>query len=69
LEGDVTLIVSPEERLTEPRGARILMIGPFGVGKTTQARGLDVGSTIVIDRSRIFRCRMCDCRPGRSFGT
>jgi hypothetical protein len=45
----MTLIVSPEERLAEPRGARILMIGPFGVGKTTQARGLDASSTLVVD--------------------
>jgi hypothetical protein len=45
----MTLIISPEERLTEPRGARILMVGPFGVGKTTQARKLDAASTMVID--------------------
>jgi hypothetical protein len=45
----MTLIISPKERLTEPRGARILVIGPFGVGKTTQARGLDASSTLVVD--------------------
>jgi len=45
----MTLIISPEQRLAEPRGARILMIGPFGVGKTTQARKLDASSTTVID--------------------
>jgi hypothetical protein len=42
-------IISPEQRLVEPRGARILIVGPFGVGKTSLARTLDPASTLVID--------------------
>ena len=42
-------IISPEERLAEPRGARILLLGPFGVGKTWQARTLDPATTLVVD--------------------
>ena len=42
-------IVSPEQRLNEPHGARILLIGPFGVGKTSQLRHLDPKATLLID--------------------
>jgi hypothetical protein len=42
-------IISPETRMGEPRGARILVIGPFGVGKTSLARGLDPTTTLVVD--------------------
>ena len=42
-------IISPEERLAEPRGARILIVGPFGVGKTSLARTLDPTTTLVVD--------------------
>ena len=42
-------IISPDERLAEPRGARILVVGPFGVGKTWQARTLDPTTTLVVD--------------------
>jgi AAA domain len=42
-------IISPDERLAEPRGARILLLGPFGVGKTWQARTLDPAATLVVD--------------------
>jgi AAA domain len=45
----MTLIISPEERLNEPRGARILIVGPFGVGKTSLLRGLDPDTTLFID--------------------
>jgi hypothetical protein len=44
-----TTIISPEERLAEPRGARILLIGPFGVGKTWQARRLEPAATLFVD--------------------
>jgi hypothetical protein len=42
-------IISPDERLAEPRGARILIVGPFGVGKTSLAHGLDPTTTLVVD--------------------
>jgi AAA domain len=45
----MTQIISPAERLAEPRGARILLLGPFGVGKTWQARTLNPTATLVID--------------------
>ena len=40
-------IISPDERLAEPRGARILIVGPFGVGKTSLARTLDPSNDAV----------------------
>jgi hypothetical protein len=42
-------IISPEERLAEPRGTRILIVGPFGVGKTSLVRGLDPATVLFID--------------------
>jgi len=42
-------IISPEQRLAEPRGARILIVGPFGVGKTWLARGLAPAATLIVD--------------------
>ena len=42
-------IITPEQRLAEPRGARILIVGPFGIGKTSQLRYLDPATTILID--------------------
>ena len=41
-------IIRPEQRLAEPRGARILIIGPFGVGKTSLLRGLPA-TTLFVD--------------------
>jgi AAA domain len=45
----MTPIITPEQRLAEPRGARILLIGPNGVGKTTQAGKLDPERTLFVD--------------------
>jgi AAA domain len=42
-------IISPEERQAERRGARILIVGPFGVGKTSLACGLDPVATLVVN--------------------
>ena len=42
-------IISAEERLAERRGAKILLVGPVGVGKTSRLRDLDQGRTLFID--------------------
>jgi hypothetical protein len=42
-------IISPEQRLREPRGARILIVGHFGVGKTSLLRTLDPTTVLFID--------------------
>jgi hypothetical protein len=42
-------IISPEQRLAEPHGARILVVGPYGVGKTSLVRTLDPGTALFID--------------------
>ena len=42
-------IISAEERLAEKRGAKILLLGPPGVGKTWQLRTLDPSATLFVD--------------------
>jgi AAA domain len=42
-------IISADERLAEQRGAKILIVGPTGVGKTTQLRTLDPASVLFVD--------------------
>jgi AAA domain len=42
-------IISATERLAEKRGAKILIIGPTGVGKTSLLRTLDPATTLFID--------------------
>ena len=42
-------IISADERLREIRGAKVLLQGPTGIGKTWQARTLDPARTLFID--------------------
>jgi AAA domain len=42
-------IISADERLAERRGAKILLVGPSGVGKTSQLRTLDPRRTLFLD--------------------
>ena len=42
-------IISPEERLAEAHGVHALIIGPFGVGKTSLLRTLNASAATFID--------------------
>ena len=42
-------IITAEERLAEQRGAKILIVGPTGVGKTSLLRTLDPDTTLFLD--------------------
>src|SRR5262249_39076925 len=46
---DAMQIISADERLREVRGAKVLLQGPTGIGKTWQARTLDPERTLFID--------------------
>jgi len=42
-------IISADARLAEKRGAKILIVGPIGVGKTSLLRTLDPARTLFVD--------------------
>ena len=42
-------IITFEQRLNERRGARVLIVGPFGIGKTSLVRHLDPATTHFMD--------------------
>lgn len=42
-------IISADERMRERRGAKVLLLGPTGVGKTWQLRTLDPATTLFVD--------------------
>jgi hypothetical protein len=42
-------IISAGQRRSEPRGAKMLIVGPTGVGKTSLLRTIDPASTLFID--------------------
>jgi ABC-type arginine transport system ATPase subunit len=42
-------VISGAARQLAPRGAKILLLGPTGVGKTSQLRTLDAANTLFVD--------------------
>ena len=56
---EVMKIISADERLRERRGAKVLILGPAGVGKTSLLRTLDPAQTL-IQRCRSRRSGVLD---------
>jgi ABC-type arginine transport system ATPase subunit len=53
-------IISADQRLSERRGAKILLVGPTGVGKSSQLRTLNPARTLFLDiEAGDLVCRMC----------
>jgi hypothetical protein len=42
-------IIGADQRLAEVRGAKILLVGPTGIGKTSQLKALNLATTLFID--------------------
>ena len=42
-------LISADERLAEKRGVKMLIVGPYGVGKTSRLRTLNSTSTLFLD--------------------
>jgi hypothetical protein len=42
-------IITPEERLSQPRGVHALVLGPYGIGKTSLVKTLDPSTTLFMD--------------------
>src|SRR6516225_4396658 len=45
----INKIIAAADRTAAPRGAKIVIVGPTGVGKTTLVRGLDLVSTLFVN--------------------
>ena len=45
----MTRIITPKERRAELRGVHALIVGPYGVGKTSRLRELLSSTTLFVD--------------------
>jgi signal recognition particle receptor subunit beta len=56
-------IISADERLAQPRCAKIVLVGVPGVGKTTQLKTLPEDSTLFVDLEAGDLAKSCSlCR-------
>ena len=42
-------IITADQRVSEKSGAKVLILGPYGIGKTSLLRTLDAGRTLFVD--------------------